>query len=254
MTDRYTWVSMRFALSDQVQDAHTALSAIRSSTGPARAVLLLRDCVTTRKLTDLTSPGLTVHLLAEFPSGSTTPLITLDNSARLTQGSTLRLSPWPFLLILIDNHTAPGFDLPHLNESLPAGSRAILHPPPNRTPPWRWEDNSLSTGPRHHPLLSASQTWYRSDIAYNPPSDTKEDGPNDGSALPNHPVASLNPVLALLGLTPKGLQGHVAAWSEDWSTSSKKVKDISKIILNYSLLSFRKDEAFRKWRRKCVPN
>ena len=65
------------------------------------------------------------------------------------------------------------------------------------------------------------------------------------------PADSIPHCLAVMGATPKGLaqalsQHHEDAYVPDGDTT----ENISKIIYNRSLALFRKDEAFRKWKRR----
>jgi hypothetical protein len=66
------------------------------------------------------------------------------------------------------------------------------------------------------------------------------------------PGDKVHRVLALLGILPPGIGPTIAAHWDTHEMDKSVLAIISNLILNKTLALFKKDEAFRKWRRKTT--
>ena len=254
LVNRFTWIGPSNP-QEEICGLQTALVAIGTSTKQARAVLLAHDTVPLRKEIDrancevhVISHPCRAHIIATIAPGKIE--LTPSNSTISTRHET-QTNTQTLVLVLIENSLAPGFSTNTLHHALEAGGATPAEPLP-------WSYPSLPpdtrTGPipplqpRNHPLQRPSQSWFRGDIPPPPPAPAPPPGPRP----PRPPPAdSIPQCLAVMGATPKGLaqalsQHHEDAFVPDGDTT----ENISKIIYNKSLTLFRKDEAFRKWKRK----
>ena len=91
--------------------------------------------------------------------------------------------------------------------------------------------------------------WSRGDL------DPEASAEDQLSPQPN-PDPSRSPthrILTALGTTPPGLYQVLSSFHENSHIVDPKTPElISKIVYNASLALFRKDEAFRKWKRKFL--
>jgi hypothetical protein len=260
MRNRYTWVSMRHEPEDQLYDLESATIAIETSIRPARVVLLLRDTRCNRHYLTKLRKGVHKRVIASI-SRQAKDLFIKDDTERLTHPVDVApLSPdTPLILVSVHNSQAPSYHTSHLKgllESKPgitvnSGPEIRSHPPPDTqdSPPPQVAPH------RHHPLLRPSQTWYRAAHWMGPwdPLSTDEcKREEEKTADDRSPGDKVHRVLALLGILPPGIGPTIAAYWDTHEMDKSVLAIISNLILNKTLALFKKDEAFRKWRRKTT--
>ena len=165
MTNRFTWVCPSNP-AGELADLRQATTAVCASTGPARATLLVHDTPDMRREISLTGHPARAHIIAVAKPHT----VELQNSGLLlSQLGEQATNTSPLLLVLVENHTAPGLALPLLAKAL---AKANLTPTDD---PWPWAYTSIPPDswegpvppllPRNHPLLRPSQSWFRGDLA-----------------------------------------------------------------------------------------
>jgi hypothetical protein len=257
MRDRYTWVSMRQDPADQMRDLDAATRAVQSSTKPARAVLLLRDNRSTRQYMAAHAKGAHKRVLITI-NRQARDLLIRDDLNRLTQGD----GPTPsnpdtlMILVIIHNSQAPAYHTSHLTGLLKHMPGLKVHPAPEvrcRPPPDVQEPAPTHAAPhRHHPLLRPSQTWYRA-AHHMAPHNTDECKTDEAKKSDDRSSGDkVHRVLALLGILPPGIGAAISAYWDTHELDKSALTLISNLILNKTLVLFRQDEAFRKWRKKTT--
>ena len=234
-----------------------ATQAAKNSARPCRIALLVQDSTQIQDLVRSPTPGVRKHILSTI-SAFTASIFSLEdaNFPRLTESRPLHASPVTVLLIVIENTTAPGYDLRHVHAALAGEQGVVIHPLPHRyasQPP-----DTMSPCPardmqdRHHPLHRSSQTWCRAAQYYAPPPHACDSREPEEGRIPHRRSAGdrLHPLLGLLGVKPKGLKADIASHSGVIPTPPETIKQISSLVLNTSVTIYRRSEAFRRWRRK----
>ena len=250
MRNRYTWVSMRQGPSAQAEDLAAAERAMRKSEGPARVVLLIQDTPATRDWISKTTKDINKYYIATLNT-NTAPALHLDDHNIPAEGSSRRMmSPTSKMaLAVIETKQAPPFTAEHMRTATSGTPGILIHEPPPRNAPlppdaMRNPDSS-ALAHRAHPLLRRSQTWYHATYKIQPEDTGRQrtDGIHisKGDALPS--------ALALLGELPKGIKGHISDHNER-ATTRDTLEKVSAIIVDCTLSILKKDEAFRKWKRK----
>jgi hypothetical protein len=257
LTNRYTWVSMRADPASQVEDLTVAVTAAQDSHSPCRVVLLAQDSDQIRDMIRISTPGVRKHILVTI-SPHAAPLFTLDDADFPASGVVrpLHAATMPVLMILIENTSAPGYDISHIHTTLEGERGIIVHPmpqsygstPPDITipPPARQMQD------RHHPLLRSSQTWCRAAHHYTPPPHACDQQEPVQGRISDRRSASdrLNPVLGLLGANPRALGPDIASHGGLSPTLLATIKQMSLLVLNTSVALYQRSEAYGKWRRK----
>ena len=250
MRNRYTWVSMRQGPSAQAEDLAAAESAMCKSEGPARVVLLIQDTPATRDWISKTTKDINKYYIATLNT-NTAPALHLDDHNIPAEGSSRRMmSPTSKMaLAVIETKQSPPFTAEHMRTATSGTPGILIHEPPPRNAPlppdaMRNPDSS-ALAHRAHPLLRRSQTWYHATYKIQPDDTGRQrtDGIHisKGDALPS--------ALALLGELPKGIKGHISDHNER-ATTRDTLEKVSAIIIDCTLSTLKKDEAFRKWKRK----
>jgi hypothetical protein len=257
LTDRLTWVSMRADPASQIEDLETATQAAQKSTRPCRVALLIQDSSRTQDTIKSITPGARKHILATIDTRAS-PIFNFDDAdfPRSAETRPLHAALVPVLLVVIENATAPGYDLHHVQAALKGEQGIVVHPPPHKylshppdtTPPCL----ARKMKDRHHPLLRSSQTWCRAAHHYTPPPSACDAKKPERGRIPDHRSAGdrINPVLGLLGVNPKGLGPNIASVSGVTPTAPDTIKQISSLVLNTSIAIYRRSEAYGRWRRK----
>jgi hypothetical protein len=257
LTNRYTWVSMRADPTSQIEDLAMATQAAHESKRPCRVALLVRDSIQNRDKIKVTTLGVRKHILATIGTQAS-PIFNLDDAdfPRSVEVRPLHAALIPVLLVVIENTTAPGYDLCHIQAALEGEQGIEIHPPqhkyflnpPDTTSPYQ----ARQMQDRHHPLLRSSQTWCRAAHHYTPPPHACDQKDPEPGRTPNHRSAGdrLDPLLGLLGINPKGLGPSIASHSGVTPTPPDIIKRISLLVLTTSVSIYRRSEAYIRWRRK----
>jgi len=257
LTNRYTWISMRSGASSQIEDLEMATQAAKESNQPCRVALLVHHSDQIKDMISTTTSGVRKHVLATIGADAST-LFSLDDAEFPGQHEARPLysSPTPVLLLVIENASAPGYDLCHIRAALEGERGVEIHPseykyvscPPDTTTPCP----AREIQDRHHPLLRSSQTWCRAAHHYTPPPHACDAKAPELGRIPDRRSAGdrLNPVLGLLGVNPKGLGPDIASHSGVNPTPLGIVKQLSSLVLNTSVTAYRRSEAYGRWRRK----
>jgi hypothetical protein len=251
MANRFTWICPSISTTEQ-SDYQQAVMAIRASSGPARAALLIHDNYRIRNAITNTRAPIRVHIIATADTNS----IELDSSNILLS---LRDGPsknqLPFILVLIENSSAPDINTTFLAGAM---TKAGLTP---TTETWPWSYTNLPpdthTGlcppltPRNHPLLRSSHSWYRGDLSLTGSTDSQLDKTGGENNNTPSPVDRIHTSLSIMGITPPGLAQSLSRYHENSHAPDPGVLEkIAKIIYSTSLSLFLKHECFRKWKRK----
>jgi hypothetical protein len=257
MRDRYTWVSMRHDLVDQLRDLEAASCAIQTSTKPARVVLLMRNNRSIRQFVATYTKGVQKQVLVDI--SQTCDLLIKDDSSHLTHydDPTWCNLDAPMILVILHNSQAPPYHTSHLTGLLADVPGLTVHPAPEircHPPPDVQEPIPTQVAPpRYHPLLRPSQTWYKA-AHWMGPRNTDECKTDEAAAAADDRSISdkIHRVLALLGILPPGLEAAMASYWDTHEVDKRALATISNLILNKTLVLFRQDEAFRKWRKKTT--
>ena len=243
---------MRPGLARQLADLKQAVKAVNTSDGPARVALLLRDSRPLRTMLAEPRVAQVASRLISLKAGS--PIFMIPDDFTSSNAEVKGSHPiWNCVIILVQNKKAPDFNPDLLLKCLPEDPQGHMevHPGNWALPP-RGQDAdedgivTPTLAPRYHPLTRPSQTWYRADHVFTPP---KVDGQHDSdNGLSNGD--RVDPHLGLLGVTPVGLQNHIAANTESWQGSVKRRDKVADLILKTSLTLFSRDEVYKKWRKK----
>jgi hypothetical protein len=257
LMNRYSWVSMRADPASQVEDLGTATQAAQESSLPCRVALLVQNSSQTQDFVKSVTPGVRKHILATV-SAQASPIFSSDDAdfPQSAQDRPLRSPDVPVLLVVIENASAPGYELGHIRTALEGEQGIKIHPllhtyashPPDMTSPCparRMRD-------RHHPLLHSSQTWCCATHHYVPPPHALDEKEPEQGRIPDHRSTGdrLNPILGILGINPKGLGPDIASYSGIAPTPLDTVKQISSLVLTTSVNTYRRSEAYGRWQRK----
>ena len=245
---------MRWGTHAQLTDLRNAEKAILASTTPARVALLLDDTSEMRKAISRKEETIRKFYLATI-DGKTSPILTKDDCNIPPDDELKKAFHAPnntILLVIVENDTAPSFELEHLRQALSNFDNINFHRPPvyrTKTPPdVKSLDQKTVMNHRDHPLLRSSQVWYRTSQVVHLPEEEKIE--NKRPDIPT-PASSdkLRSALAMLGELPKGLRKHFASYNEKTYTR-KQMERISNLIVDKTTTLFKKDEEFHKWRKK----
>ena len=158
LANRYTWVSMRADPTSQVEDLEMAVQAAQGSSRPCRVALLVHDSNQTQDMIKSITPGVRKHILVSI-GAQAAPMFNLDDDdfPRLAEARPLHATLVPILLVVMENYTAPGYDMDHVRAALEGEQGIDIHPlphkyasqPPDTTQPCL----ARQLKDRHHPLL-----------------------------------------------------------------------------------------------------
>ena len=265
LQNRCTWVSMRADTDHQLEDVRLAREAVITSTEPARVALLLQDSAKIQHYLSEKEEKVRRYVLLRI-NADTGPVLIHETPARMdkTEPPPLEGPTMPMLLLILENKMAPAFDADHLRIMLePISGIEVMDSPkaPGALAPDIDEPIPIThLKHRYHPLLRRSQTWFNAKSKLTPAIQRKGESKNQPDEIKISPEQitprqsandRLHITLALLGALPRGFSKDLAShWEEEIDNTTSLT--ISKTILNKSLELFKKDEAFRKWKRKNV--
>ena len=254
LLDRYTWISMRPEQKSQMDDLKAAVQAIQASTRPARAVLLLRNTTETRNYMMTKAKGVIQYILITIDS-NTAPILLQDEHCYNKEDASSLYSPkHEIILTVIENNEAPDYDVSLIRQAVASYKGITVHNLDHKTnhpsKPIPEEMNTQNWNIyQHHPLLRPSQTWYRTTHTYAVQEQRQEEKKEEEIYKPTN-NDKMHPALALLGELPKTTNKHIVSHMEDANIGKETMEKISNTIMNKTLLLLKKDESFRKWRKK----
>ena len=235
----------------------TATQAAQKSSRPCRVALLMQDSNQAQDVIKSITPGVRKHILATI-GAQASPIFNFDDAdfPRLLEARPLHVTLSPVLLVVVENATAPGYDLRHVQAALEGEQGIEIHPLPHKY--FSYPPDTTTPCParqmqdRHHPLLRSSQTWCRAAHHYTPPPHACDAKEPENGRIPDRRSAGdrISPVLGLLGINPKGLGPNIASVSGVTPTAPSTMKQISSLVLNTSVAIYRRSEAYGRWRRK----
>ena len=244
LKNRYTWITGRSTIEQQLQDLETSTRAVTESTSPTRIVMLMNDTERTRKEISRKINKIRKHCLISLDQGSS---VKLRPSNILLSGRSeddYYTPTKPMIVVLIENTKAPGFDPEHIRKLMKNEKRITIHDPPRQwyisLPPDQGINPTKPTT-RHHPLLRPSQTWYRADVEYTPNNPDKE-----YTQMKAPQSDKMNRNLSILGLIPSNIKKDIENYQKkELKTDPGKL--LSTLIYKTSLDNYTSDKYFRNW-------
>ena len=253
MKNRYTWVSMRSDPYKRIADCQDAQAAVIESTGPARVALLLRDERCIRQFARSKTQGVRKYILISI-ARSTKQVVVQDNPDQIDRRKNhqykFQEALSPYIVLVMENKQAPTYDTVQLHGILGkipglqiTGHKCHAEKPPDIIA----ECTNSRLSPLNNPLHWHGHLWLRP--AHYTCEDLKLN--NDTENTVKVKSKHLHRILALLGILPPQFEKRLAAhWEAE--IGEPTMKAIASMIRYSTLDLFRKDEAFRKWKRKGI--